>query len=236
MKREFCLVEWVVRGAKILQSKVASLVICLTSYGNDQLPATGFEWEGVTAPLRSHRIFLRDQMQHWYLGPILDFSYSYADTLANLRRYITENDITRVALIGSSMGGFAAMKLGSDISADLVLAFAPQACLHVAWRERALDRRWPWKMAEIANIGYDGLDVRRAYLSSAPASTVLFYDASLHVDRQHAKHMEGLPGVELVEVEGGHHVATPLARAGEITRRLEQFESALELAREHGAV
>ncbi|MBW8299746.1 MAG: hypothetical protein K0M60_09105 [Hydrogenophaga sp.] len=174
-------------------------------------------------------------MQHWYLGPILDFSSSYADTLSKLRRYIAENDITRVALIGSSMGGFAAMKLGSDISADLVLAFAPQTCLQPAWRERALDRRWSWKMSEIANIGYNGLDVRNAYLSSAPASTILFYDASLYVDRQHARHIEDLPGVELIAVEGGHHVATPLAKAGEITRRLKQFESALLPARELGA-
>lgn len=214
------------RGAKLLPKPGGkSLVISLTSYGNDGAPAGGFEWEGVTAPLSSHRIFMRDQFQHWYLGPILDFSKSYADTLAQIRLFISENNIDRVGLIGSSMGGFAAMKLGSDLSADLVLAFAPQTCLVPAWRERAIDQRWPLKMSEIASIGYDGLDIRTAYLLNAPRSTVVFYDATFHVDRQHANHVAGLSGVELVETQGGHHVATPLARLGEITRRLLSFEA-----------
>lgn len=214
------------RGARFQPSQGSrSLVICLTSYGNDGAPAGGFEWEGVTSTLSSHRIFLRDQCQHWYLGPILDFSSCYTDTLAQLRRYISEHSIDRVALIGSSMGGFAAMKIGSDLSADLVLAFAPQTCLIPAWRERAIDQRWPLKMSEIEVIGYDGLDIRTAYLLNAPKSTVIFYDQSLHVDRQHANHVAGLSGVELAVTQGGHHVATPLAKLGEITRRLLTFEA-----------
>jgi len=213
------------RGAKFHSPEESrSLIICLTSYGNDNKPATVFEWEGVTSSLSSHRIFLRDLMQHWYLGPLLDFSVSYADTLAKIKTYIDANRVDCVALIGSSMGGFAAMKMGSDLGANLVLAFSPQTCLDATWRGKALDARWPWKMTEIAEIGYGGLDLRHSYAARSPSSTVLFYDPSMHVDRMHARHLAGLPGVELAEVAGGHHVATPLAKAGEITRRLKDFE------------
>ena len=107
----------------------------------------------------SHALFLRDPLQAWYLrGLDAPSTDPFASTLAVVTRAIERLKPSRVVCIGSSLGGYAAVRCGLALG-DLhdgtvesvdVLSFAPQVFIDPWERvalnlplmsfERALDR------------------------------------------------------------------------------------------------
>ncbi len=105
--------------------------------------------------------------------------YQYPDILeaAAVVREATRGAMRRVAY-GSSMGGYAALRLADAVGADAVLALSPQWSIDPAIAQ--WDKRWTQDAYRIR-----WLPAMRAPLRCA-ASTVLVYDPHLPLDRRHA--------------------------------------------------
>ena len=85
-------------------------------------------------------LFVRDVLRAWYLrGVGGDGGDSFAGVMAMLQDEIAALRPSRVVTIGSSMGGYAAVRAAIALRADAAVAFAPQVAIDPALRrERAL--------------------------------------------------------------------------------------------------
>ena len=171
--------------------------------------------------LRASVVYLRDFDDTHYLGGIRSIG-SEARTAQELERIAGRLGASRIVCLGNSSGGYAAALYGLQIGAEKVASFSgatnlePEFNLHLNRVEAAvpLKQRFPKTR----------LDLRERYLAarSVPC-TRLIYGEQAWDDRIHAEHMAGLPGVELMPIEGhqGHGTVAEMVR-----RRL--FEAVLD--------
>jgi len=84
----------------------------------------------------THALFVRDQLQSWYLRVGADISDdAFCSLLALVSLEIERLRPSRLVMIGSSMGGYAALRAGLALNASAVLAFAPQVFIDPRERE-----------------------------------------------------------------------------------------------------
>ena len=84
-----------------------------------------FGWMARLEALGVSVIHLCDSQERWYLEGC-DGSGGIKPTLAALRQAIDSLPHERLVIMGLSMGGYAALRLGPALDPDLILAFAPQ--------------------------------------------------------------------------------------------------------------
>jgi hypothetical protein len=189
-------------------SGATRLVVACSSYGDHGNPP-GFEWVNLLTDQAVNLLWLRDPLQHWYLGGLPEIGDLQAS--AEFVREFAQGQ--HVTITGSSMGGFGALLYGALIQADEVVAFAPQTNLTEAWMAGIDDQRWPVKMREVREAGYSPLDLQPLFEHSRPKRTRIYYDsASPHAVRDAARLAAY---AELTDVGEGHHeCAYTLARTG----------------------
>lgn len=163
-----------------------------------------------TTGLPVKRLFVRDPARVWYQHGVPGFGDSIDEVAASLRAIIDEHEVDRLVTIGSSAGGYAALAFGSLLEADLVLSFSPQTILDRTWLAEVGDERWPGHFKNLAALG--GPDARWIDLSDAlPRErrdrTVyeVRYPTPHEEDARHAERLDGVPGLELIGYERGHH-------------------------------
>lgn len=86
-------------------------------------------------------IFVRDVLRAWYLRGVggEHGGSRFEDVMAMLREEIATARPNRLVTIGSSMGGYAAVRAALALNADAALAFAPQVAIDPGTRaERGL--------------------------------------------------------------------------------------------------
>merc|ERR1712048_1004037 len=83
-------------------------------------------------PLGVHTLFLRDPTMSWYLLGIEGMADSPQGVAAFINREQQRLGTPRLLTMGSSMGGYAALLIGSLARADVALAFGPQVYLDQA--------------------------------------------------------------------------------------------------------
>jgi hypothetical protein len=95
-----------------------------------------FEFVGACSKQRvTHALHVRDTLQSWYLRTTHaadehdTSNHEYDALLALLQREISALAPRRVVTVGASMGGYAAIRAGLLLDADMALAFGPQVCL-----------------------------------------------------------------------------------------------------------
>ena len=116
----------------------------------------------------SHALFVRDCLRAWYTrgigigagGSGEAEARSFEGVIAELRREIDAVRPARVATIGSSMGGYAAVRAGLALDADVAVAFSPQVIIDAADREAR----------ELPHAPFDGL--LRTLATLAPVAGV----------------------------------------------------------------
>lgn len=82
-------------------------------------------------------LFVRDVLRAWYLRGVGGRGGdSFEGVMALLRDEIAAVRPSRVVTIGSSMGGYAAVRAALALEADAALAFAPQVAIDPAERQR----------------------------------------------------------------------------------------------------
>lgn len=127
--------------------------------------------------------------------------YQYDDIFAAAAvvRAATSGAVRRVAY-GSSMGGYAAVRLADAIGADAVLALSPQWSIDPAIA--SWDNRWSQDAHRIRWLSTMAVPLRPA------PSSVLVYDPHLPLDRRHALLIAEQTGSHLLPVAHCLHPAS----------------------------
>ena len=108
-----------VKEASWADGNLPALVICFA--GNHEALA----WEKRLKRLNVHFLHLQDSRGRWYLDGA-DGSAGFWDTLHKIRRFRATLPGFPLITMGQSSGGYAALRIGSILEADRIIAFAPQ--------------------------------------------------------------------------------------------------------------
>jgi hypothetical protein len=157
-------------------------------------------------PVPVKRVFVRDLDRSWYhtgvrgLGASIE---SVAEGLIDLARRL---DVERVACVGASAGGYAALLFGSLIGADAVHAISPQTFLSRELRARHGETRWEHYVRELAPSPFlDLAELYRAYPGRTRA--VVHYATCEERDVAHARELSGVELRAYAMAEPERHVA-----------------------------
>jgi hypothetical protein len=145
-------------------------------------------------PEDCHIVYLRDTRQLCYLTGVEGLGTSYDETLAEFRRLIDSLGGSRVYCIGSSGGGYGALRFGLDLGARAVLAFAPStdaSSLAPLFKGTALEGitdRMPHVFVDIAQL----------YAAApAPPSVTLVFGDRQERDAAASRRLSGLSMVTI---------------------------------------
>jgi pimeloyl-ACP methyl ester carboxylesterase len=126
-----------------------------------------FDFWDLTGTIGSSRILVRDPWGLWYQKGIGRDVRSFPALVELLRRHIEELAPARVTMIGTSMGGYAAILAGHVLGVDEVHAFATQVSIHPVRMVRARDGLIRTRALDLLPLLLRGRDLR-ALLDLAP--------------------------------------------------------------------
>jgi hypothetical protein len=169
-----------------------------------------FEFLSATEAFPVKRLFVRDPRQAWYHCGMPQHGWTLASVVESLRKLISEHEVERLIVVGSSSGGYAALVFGTLLGADTVLSFAPQTVLDLEILAGMDDHRWDPALGPLRNAGRldpHWIDLRRALPQARRADTryEVYFDDSFRADRLHAERLLGIDGVHLYRFGGGGH-------------------------------
>lgn len=188
-----------------------------------------FEFFNSVKDLNCDKIFIRDFSQTWYQKGI-DDETNHIDLLEKkLKDIIEENNFKKICFIGNSMGGYAAILLGSLLKINSVLSFAPQTFIDRKNRLINLDFRWRKEMREIHKNPskkpeyFDLLNFLNK--NNNPETAIeIFYSPKHRLDKIHAERLRGFKNIELIPtIEGGHNIIKTIRDTGELNTLLNSF-------------
>lgn len=151
-----------------------------------------------------HVVVLRDARRLFHLAGIEGLGSDYAESVAGLKKLIEELDVSKVALIGSSAGGYAALRFALDLDVRGVLAISPVTQINATDADLA---RYPG-LRPIARTKPDMmLDLIPLYQEHPnPPKVIIVWGDKHPLDTEQATRMKALPNVMLEPMRGfaGH--------------------------------
>lgn len=178
-----------------------------------------FEFCRILEGVPAKTMYIRDVSQSWYHGHLPGVGVgveALREAIAGVRE---DAGSKRVVCVGNSMGGYAALLLGSLVRADRVVAFAPQAFVSRWLRFRHWDRRWKKQIQQLhkscglrkATYDLQGCLGNPGYLSAS-----IYSDRSSRLDAIHARRLSKTPRTKIHWREGGHGLVKGLRDTGEL--------------------
>ncbi|MCC1491535.1 hypothetical protein [Cognatishimia sp. F0-27] len=175
---------------------------------------------GLTMPIREFHgqlrgtacnvVYLKDFHLCWYQKGLLSLTRSRAETLALLADRF--GDLPRPWIfVGSSAGGHAALFFGHAMTADRVVAFGPQTYVDqavFAGNRPKLAHETGFDFDDPENDLHDHLQGTRKI-----ADAVIVYAGRHETDRQHARRLAAIDGVQLMEIDTNQHAVAAVLRA-----------------------
>jgi tetratricopeptide (TPR) repeat protein len=155
------------------------------------------------AAIGATAVYLKDFQRLFYLNGVASLGASYGATITALRELCRHLEIRRLFTMGSSAGGFAAIRYGVELGAEGAASFAGET--HDA--DRALTKIEPGvamiRRRLAAVVPREELDLRQ-FLSSRRSSCAisLYYAGDAPRDNAQASHLCGLSGVTATAVAG----------------------------------
>jgi len=215
----------------------SAVVIAFTG-GADKLMLPVYEFFDTTKSLGYSRILLRDQYQRCYTRGIDSQRPDFPSLVAYLREESERLGAKKVLCVGTSSGGYAAIRAGHHLAADYVHAFGPQTGSRPPGLAAPNGRRrlWPWKNG--APIRFRSrLDLSRL-LDDWNQKTIYYvhYGRACRSDRYHAERLFKSPGVVTIGYPTATHlIAVFLAKKGLLTEALTigNQERLVEIVKEH---
>jgi hypothetical protein len=178
-----------------------------------------FDFIGVTKDIPVKKLFLRDPWMYWYHQGIPGVGESLQSVVDYIRGIRENMGIGPIVTVGSSGGGYAAILIGLLINAREVHAFCPVTKLL-----EPSDTIHPEKLDFLhRKYGKDSalLDLHKLMRQETTDTKINIYYGARKKDIRHARHMKSDPRVNLTWFPYlDHHLATFLARKGELTRLL----------------
>jgi hypothetical protein len=163
-------------------------------------------------------IFVRDLKNHWYVNGLRDVGNTVDEVCLHLTKQIASLNPSKVIIMGSSAGGFAALLYGSLLKADAILAFSPQTFMTKAKCLFHLDYRWLDRVIEIyasPTVERRHLDLRRI-VEQHVKEIIVVYDKSHRLDRLHAERLKAPQLFFEPKNDGGHNLVRTLRNTGEL--------------------
>ena len=191
-----------------------SAVIIFSGFGAGLMPRrTLFNYMSMMGKYNYNKIFMRDPRQVWYHWGIEGITRNVEGTAEYLTEEIAKRGITKIATLGTSGGGYAALMFGWLLSADVVHAFSPQTVLE--------DDHPRFKvLREDAEVCPQYFDVQ-PLLADPNGKTEfhIYYCVTAPRDKLQAERLQGLPNTHLHRYEeGGHALAAVLTRDGTLDK------------------
>jgi hypothetical protein len=201
----------------------------LVAFGgiNQRMGMPIFEFHKTISGIQADKIFIRDFSQAWYQKGI-DFQINSISALIDhLRSVLFERNYDRVCFIGNSMGGFAAILLGTILNVDHIIAFSPQTFIDKWNRLYYLDFRWKNQINSVhknKNKIKEYFDLKSFLPKKTYNSIIEVYYSPLHrLDRIHAKRLKNIKNIDLNKVyEGGHAIVKTLKNEGILLKKISQ--------------
>jgi pimeloyl-ACP methyl ester carboxylesterase len=210
-------------GAGIIVDLESSSPVTVVAFAGLNVDGPRFEFFRFLSGLDVRRVFVRDLDQVWYQLGVHGVSDTVDGVETHLRELLGEDGIRRAVFTGGSMGGYAAMLLGSRLGVAEVHAFSPQTFISRILRRYYKDFRWQKQV----NHTWASIDKRHAYLDIKPelrrAARRQPVPLHLHVgpmprDLQHVNRLRRIAGIEVHRYDelATHNVAGELHAAGRL--------------------
>jgi hypothetical protein len=190
---------------------------------NGALGIFPFEFFNITKGFNINKIFIRDFGQSWHHTGMIDVSCNIEGTARYLQDFIKKQGYKKVVCLGNSMGGYAAIVIGTLINADCVHAFAPQTFLDGENRNKFNDNRWPEQISNIpATTDKKYLDLAVFFKDYRGRCEInIYYSSDERIDIVHAQHLTNCHNIILhCYGHGGHLLVQFLKKTGELYRIL----------------
>jgi hypothetical protein len=211
------------KAALVQRGKDPSVLIVAFTGSAKMLMMPVYEFFDLTKSLGYSRILLRDRFNKRYHRGIDRQRPDYPSFLDFLRREIKRLGAKKTIFVGTSAGGYAAIRVGHDLGADYVHAFGPQTGLNPV-HLRLPDREPPMDLSQFLDV------------PNAVTTYYVHYCHSYESDRLHAERVAGAPNVVTLGYPGKTHLITLLlARKGLLGELLsmDNQEKIVALARQH---
>lgn len=168
-----------------------------------------FEFRNVLKNVVCDKVFVRDFNQAWYHKGI-DSSINNLSVLEScLSDIITSHSYKRVVFLGNSMGGYAAILLGTLLNVNKVIAFSPQSFIDKINRYYYKDKRWA---SQLKKVYLNNKDQRKYYdlkrvlkKSKAKVLIDIFYSVNHNLDKIHSERLRKNKNVRLNPFEANNH-------------------------------
>ena len=183
-----------------------------------------FDFSQVVQELPAKLVFFRDVSQTWFHGDLLGVGCGLGDVAKSVGAIRRQCGTKRLVCLGKSMGGYAALAIGSLTRADVVLAFSPQTYL-TRWLQYCHgDHRARPQLAKLRKVGKPlpkSLDLKRFLIPPGYGQAHIFSDRNFPIDLSHARRLENTPKTTVHWFdEDAHDLIKKLHRKGEFLRIL----------------
>ena len=156
-------------------------------------------------------VYLRDNSLRGYLHGVKALGSDFAATCAALRAQLDDLGTKRLITLGSSIGGFAALRYGAHLGADTAVSLAGPTLLDPGDKERS-----SFNSAFVTGIPRDERDAVAIASKATAMKVYCCYGAESPRDIAQIARMQALPNVELRPMAGvnDHFVALHLIASG----------------------
>jgi hypothetical protein len=214
-----------------LERESPAIVVAFGGLSNEG-EVVKFEFFRFLSSFDARYVLLRDHEQAWYQLGARDVADTIDGVGEHLASMLSSDELRHAVFTGGSMGGYAALLLGSRLQVGEVHAFAPQTFISRRLRRYHKDFRWQKQV----NRTWASVGARRTYydIKGALRRTQRAHAVPLHVhvgthetDQRHARRIARIPGVSVHTYDDlpGHNIAGALQSADRL-RPL--FDSAID--------
>jgi len=200
-----------------------------------------YEWVKSLTALPVNCLFARDVAQFFYLRGLQGVGPDVETCRRYLSDFIAERGFKRLAAVGGSTGGYAALLYGSLLGVDEVHAFTPMTILpsrKLVESYRLLpSKNWTLlrkqlEMRARPGVGRDHRDLRRVLAADNGRTRYHIYYGHSHTpDRRNAERLVDLPRVTLHPYDyDQHYLMARLKKSGEMGLLLDNIYRRLAAA------
>ncbi len=201
-------------------------IICFAGRGGDYAKGGGwgpFQFAGTLSGGDFNVLYIRDPAEGWFQRGIVGLGDRLEDIAQSIKKILSPyKGLPRVTL-GYSMGGYAAILLGTMIGARKAIALSPQSFIDPDMRAEHGDDRWQQSLRKIKPNRMQVPDLLPIMQKNKGMAVSVFYCAKDVLDSLHAKRMENSPHTLIYPVDGDdHNVARALKQQGLLRTVIEQ--------------
>jgi hypothetical protein len=212
------------KASLVQRGKNSAVTIVAFTGAAKMLMMPVYEFFDLTKSLGYSRILLRDRFNKRYHRGIDRRRPDYPSLLEFLRLEITKLKAKKTIFIGTSAGGYAALRVGQDLGADFVHAFGAQTGVNPPELQVLENREPPMDLSQLL------------MKPNGKTKYYVHYSYSNPNDHLHAQRIAKCPNVTTIGYPGTTHLVTlQLARKGLLGEllALENQQRIVDLVRQH---